>query len=61
MGIDKNQSSWDLDAEIYGSMTVDFEYVVKQIRKTPAKILRFRSGSWWEHQDEWAIQKPATS
>jgi SAM-dependent methyltransferase len=48
----------DLKAETYGSMSVDFEYVVRQIRRTPAQIIRFRAGCWWGHQDEWIIQKP---
>jgi SAM-dependent methyltransferase len=48
----------DLDGETYGSMCVDFEYVVRQIRRTPAQIIRFQSASWWGHQDEWIIQKP---
>lgn len=56
-GIESDQP--DLDAETYGSMAVDFEYVVRQIRRTTAQIIRFRSAGWWGHQDEWIIQKPS--
>jgi 2-polyprenyl-3-methyl-5-hydroxy-6-metoxy-1,4-benzoquinol methylase len=58
-GYRQESEQLDLDTETYGLMSVDFEYVVRQIRKTPGKIVRFRAGCWWGHQDEWVIQKPA--
>jgi SAM-dependent methyltransferase len=48
----------DIEGENYGTMSVDFEYVVRQIRRSPAQIVQFRSAGWFGHQDEWIIQKP---
>ncbi|MGH9824326.1 MAG: class I SAM-dependent methyltransferase [Blastocatellia bacterium] len=48
----------DIEGENYGTMSVDFEYVVRQIRRSPARIVQFQSAGWFGHQDEWIIQKP---
>jgi hypothetical protein len=40
-------------------MSVDFDYTVRQIRKTSAKIIGYGSGAWWGHQDEWIVRRAA--
>lgn len=49
----------DIEGEHYGTMAVDFEYTVRQIRKTPAEIIGYSSGGWWGHQDEWLVRRAA--
>jgi SAM-dependent methyltransferase len=49
----------DIEGEYYGTMSVDFDYTVRQIRKTSAKIIGYGSGAWWGHQDEWIVRRAA--
>ncbi|MBZ5595170.1 MAG: class I SAM-dependent methyltransferase [Acidobacteriia bacterium] len=49
----------DIEGENYGSMSVDFDYTVRQIHKTSAEIISYSSGAWWGHQDEWIVRRAA--
>jgi SAM-dependent methyltransferase len=49
----------DIEGEYYGTMAVDFDYTVRQLHKTPAKIIGYGSGAWWGHQDEWIVRRTA--
>lgn len=49
----------DLDLHDYGTMIVDPPYVLSSIgQHTEGTFKNFVSGSWFGHQDEWAVQKP---
>ena len=51
----------DIEGGNYGTAATDFDYVLRQIRTTSARMARFSAGVWWGHQDEWIIQKTEAS
>lgn len=48
----------DIEGDNYGTATTGFDYVLRHIKSTPARLVGFRSAAWWGHQDEWIVQKP---
>ena len=50
----------DLDLNDYGTMLVTPRYVLDAIEKCQGGLLKsFVSGTWFGHQDEWAVERPA--
>jgi SAM-dependent methyltransferase len=59
----RNQSEQtDLDGETYGSTVTTQPFVGREVaRLRDAKLLEFRPGGWWEHQDLYVVQRRSGS
>lgn len=48
----------DIDAFDYGTTVTTFDYVHHQIRSIPeVRLVKFREGLWWGHQDLYVLRK----